>query len=351
MNSNEINDLRTVLKQLREEINQTFDTKVLAEVNAQLQTTAKGFDTIKAATQGVKVTTDTLNKAIAQTASAADDSNNKMTKSYGDMLTQLSKAADTAIQNVAKVVSSVFQGQLQSVKNQTQAATTELDKWHNQALTAAGDNAQKRTAIEKRFVADQQKIHQDQAVKEAQVKRSAAEMDKAISLSKIILNTAESVSKYSGGLPATAPLLAEAITTGAVQAAIVAAQPLPTIPKFATGVIGYKGKGTETSDSNLVAISNMESIIAAQPTKKYGQELEAINNMKFEQLLLNKYLLPALRATNNVTNNTSTETYNDWLLRKDIREGIHINKKAVQKLSEISDSIKGGAFINSRYHT
>ena len=350
MNSNQINDLRTVLKQLREEINQTFDTKLLAEVNAQLQTTAKGMEAVKAATQGVKVTADTLTKAITQTGNAAADSNNKMTKSYGDMLTQLSKAADTAVQNVSKVVSAVFQGQLQSVKNQTQTATTELDKWHNQALNAAGDNAQKRAAIEKRFAEQQQKIHQEQAIKEAQVKRSQAEMDKGISLAKIMMNTAESVSKYSGGLPATAPLLAEAIVTGAVQAAIVAAQPLPAIPKFATGVIGFKGKGTETSDSNLVAISNMESIIAAQPTKKYGQELEAINNMKFEQLLLNKYLLPALRATNTVTTNTSNETYNDWLLRKDIREGIHINKKAVRKLSEISDAIKGGAFINSRYH-
>lgn len=48
-------------------------------------------------------------------------------------------------------------------------------------------------------------------------------------------------------------------------------------PAFKDGVIGFNGKGTGTSDSNLVRISNGESVITADATRKNREILEQIN--------------------------------------------------------------------------
>lgn len=49
---------------------------------------------------------------------------------------------------------------------------------------------------------------------------------------------------------------------------------------FKDGIVNYKGKGTGTSDSNLVRISNGESVITAKATQQYSHILEAMNNNK-----------------------------------------------------------------------
>lgn len=247
---------------------------------------------------------------------------------------------------ISGIVSDIFKGQMQSIENQLKASENALNKWHTHALDVAGTNATKRAAIDKLYAKQQEKLQHDAAIKEAKVKRKQAEMDKAMRLFNIVIKTAENINSYVGGLPYTAPLLAMAAAMGAAEIAVVSAQPLPDIPKFARGIVGYKGKGTYTSDSNLVAISNMESIIAAKPTLKYGEELEAINNMKFEQLLLNKYLLPALQSSSK----TGTG-YDDWLLRKDVREGNHTVRKSAEYIVQgVADAVKHNSYFNTRYH-
>ena len=49
---------------------------------------------------------------------------------------------------------------------------------------------------------------------------------------------------------------------------------------FADGVIDFKGKGTERSDSNIVAISRGESVITAKGTKNASKMLTLINEGK-----------------------------------------------------------------------
>ena len=48
------------------------------------------------------------------------------------------------------------------------------------------------------------------------------------------------------------------------------------IPQFKKGVIDFQGKGTETSDSNLVMISKGESVMTAKETRRFKPVLEAI---------------------------------------------------------------------------
>jgi len=50
------------------------------------------------------------------------------------------------------------------------------------------------------------------------------------------------------------------------------------LPRFAEGVVGFKGKGTETSDSNLVLMSTGETMTSAKGTKKYRSILEGIHS-------------------------------------------------------------------------
>lgn len=52
---------------------------------------------------------------------------------------------------------------------------------------------------------------------------------------------------------------------------------------FATGVENFKGKGTGTSDSNIVAISSGESVLTAKGTSKYKGLATAINNLEAEK--------------------------------------------------------------------
>lgn len=59
---------------------------------------------------------------------------------------------------------------------------------------------------------------------------------------------------------------------------------------FAEGVEGFQGKGTETSDSNLVLISKGESVITAEATKKYKGLATAMNDGKVEQWFETRYV-------------------------------------------------------------
>jgi hypothetical protein len=58
---------------------------------------------------------------------------------------------------------------------------------------------------------------------------------------------------------------------------------------FKDGVEGFKGKGTGTSDSNIVAISNGESVVTAKGTKNYEGLATAMNNGDVEKWIGKNY--------------------------------------------------------------
>lgn len=127
----------------------------------------------------------------------------------------------------------------------------------------------------------------------AEIKLKQAKADQTQALFSIGIQTAiNTVKAFPNPL-----LIALAIAQGALMAAAVLSQPLPEVPAFAKGVVGYKGKGTFTSDENLVKISNQESIITAKSTIAKRAELEALNEGpdKFDRLIAYKYIAPALK--------------------------------------------------------
>lgn len=64
------------------------------------------------------------------------------------------------------------------------------------------------------------------------------------------------------------------------------------VGKFKDGVIDFQGKGSETSDSNIVAISNRESVITAKGTKAAPIALKMIN----EGIVTDSDLLPTIAS-------------------------------------------------------
>ena len=152
----------------------------------------------------------------------------------------------------------------------------------------------------------------------AKIKRKAAIADKAAKIISAGINIALGVTSALSNV-LTAPLAPLIKALGALQIAAIAAAP---IPKFKKGVVDYKGKGSETSDENIVAISNRESIITAQGTKKAPNLLEEINKGNITDDLLSMYKL----------NMPELSYYNsDKLAEKALKESER-NTKAVESL-------------------
>lgn len=124
--------------------------------------------------------------------------------------------------------------------------------------------------------------------REGEIKTKDAQNDKKLALFRIALDTAVAIVKAAPNLP----LMAIAGVLGAIQAGIVASTP---IPKFAKGVTRFKGKGTNTSDSNLALLSNNESVVTAKASIENEDAIDAMNKGYFRKYIEKNHVLPALQ--------------------------------------------------------
>ena len=236
-------------------------------------------------------------------------------------LKQLIDTVKVYTQTSGELISGIFKNvgdrEEQLLQDKFRRMSNLLTEWHSREVNMVGRTAKQKEMIETQYAEKQRKLQQQQAIEEAKIKREQAMVDKATKLSNVIMQTAENVTKYTGGLPATAPLLAEAVITGAVQAALIASQPLPAIPKFATGIVKIDGPGTETSDSIPALLSKNESVINAAATRKHEDALIAINTGNYERFVLEKYLKPALKMAGPTIINS--ESYDDFMLRNEVK--------------------------------
>lgn len=139
-----------------------------------------------------------------------------------------------------------------------------------------------------------ERIAKDAARKESELKRRQYQAEQNAAINRINIDTAVAVVKnfaQLGFIPAI-PINIATVASALIQKALVRAQP---VPKFKDGVIDYKGKGTTTSDSNTVQISNRESIIKAKQSMKHKDALTAINEGYFEKYANINFVEPALK--------------------------------------------------------
>lgn len=133
------------------------------------------------------------------------------------------------------------------------------------------ESAQNIEAIRAQYEAGQITQQQFNAQAKAE-KQKAFKEAKALNITMAVMNTANSImAQLANPTPYVGIVLAAlAAATGAAQIAIISKQ---QPPKFASGVIGLNGAGTETSDSIDAKLSRGESVMTAKATKRYHREL------------------------------------------------------------------------------
>lgn len=166
------------------------------------------------------------------------------------------------------------------------------------ALNQASTNAELQEAQRK---LDTKQITEEQFAEEVmRIKRNAAKQDKALNLFNIALNTAEGIIKYVSN-PITAPFVPFVVATGAIQAGIVAATPIP----FAKGTKSVKG-GQQGKDSVHALLMPDEMVIPVDRKRKYEPILNAIFDERISPDLLNSM---AAKGNMNFTQNNSIDEY------------------------------------------
>jgi len=173
-------------------------------------------------------------------------------------------------------------------------------------IALAGDDAQKKAAIEKKL-----------ADETAKIKRSQAIADKAQALFNIAISTAQNIVK---GPPPLVPLY---IALGAIQAAAVAARP---IPKFEKGGLV---KGARHSQGGVLAeLEGDEFVTSRHATKKNRPLLEAINGGKEKEYIYKRFQVPIIQASQQAL---TTQKLNAKLDSARMERELQLNRRADSK--------------------
>jgi len=157
-----------------------------------------------------------------------------------------------------------------------------LELARNRELEVVEGNAQAEAQINAKF----------DAQKGALLKKQLNE-EKAQQLFSIAINTAAAIVKGIAQFgPPPSPLGIAAIISasaiGLAQTGLVLSQ---KVPELAEGVLRFQGKGSTTSDSNLVKISDKETILSARTTDDYYPAVKAIYNREIAPEILNNLVM------------------------------------------------------------
>lgn len=179
-----------------------------------------------------------------------------------------------------------IQETLALIQDSAGAIFSVLDELLNQQITSLDQ----LTERQKKRVEDAEKIaekgnaalleQEQKRLDELEQKRERAlERQRGIAAAEAIINAVGAIVQGAaqGGIAGIAAVI------GGVAAGIIAITQIVG-GAFADGVIDYKGAGTERSDSNLVKISNRESVITANGTRKAKKALTLINDGKLTDM-------------------------------------------------------------------
>lgn len=147
---------------------------------------------------------------------------------------------------------------------------------------------------------EQERLNKAQQERE-KVARRQMQINAALQISSAALSAAQAVEGITNaaakGDPYTTALRV-ASAVAALGAGILAARAMVQ-GSFKDGVVDFQGKGTGTSDSNIVRISHGESVVTAKATKQYAPVLEAMNKGINPLPLLASNSLSKIPASNN----------------------------------------------------
>ena len=196
---------------------------------------------------------------------------------------------------------------------------------------------------------EKEKQIQDKALER---RRQIANAQRTIAVAEAGVNIGLGISKVFAetgpGAPLTVPLILGLVSTLIASAGGLAASLLPA---FKDGVVDFRGKGSETSDSNIAMISNHESIITAKGTRLAPEALRLINEGKLSDRDIFTDLSPLVLSGGNGKAEKEQKRTNDMLeevMRKistpEVHKHYYDEKGYRKRLTEIrkrSDKIQG----------
>lgn len=141
------------------------------------------------------------------------------------------------------------------------------------------------------------------------IQKAAYLVSRGFAVNQIIQHTAVANAKATAAFPLTGGLPWTAINTAAAVFSIgkILAQTVRDL-SFADGVIDFQGKGSGTSDSNVVRISHGESVVKASATSSSKGLLTGINNGVITDDIIPT--ITGMRALNQQQQNITLETRN-----------------------------------------
>jgi len=195
---------------------------------------------------------------------------------------------------VQSLSNEVFANQTAELQARAQGQLDALSVAEETALRSAGDNTERRRRIEEKFAEKRTKIEKQVAYEKAVIERKQAKAAKAFAIFNLVLSTAQAVLQAFSQLGPIGGAIAGAIIAalGIAQIAVVAARPLPELPKFEKGVLKVKrGKNKPGIDTIPALLTEGESVITAKASNKYSDELKAAQDLQLEDLIFRYIVL------------------------------------------------------------
>lgn len=155
----------------------------------------------------------------------------------------------------------------------------------DQQLQMIEDSIQQQQNLAERgldnTLAFEEKRRAESLAKKAELEKKARKQEQAQQLANVFLEFLKSYAK-EGSIGAPAKALAQTLIAKGLSDLIAG--------NFATGVENFKGKGTETSDSNLIGFSKGESVVTAKGTRENPGLVTAMNEGNVMDYFRENYL-------------------------------------------------------------
>lgn len=331
----ELDLLEQKLKLIKEEFDET-KRNASATVSADLEIMAS-----KARVAGIVAKTE------GEKAQAAIDSENAAfqaklegfknigitTQKENELIEQAKKEHEAILTNLTiEGEKKRYDKALEYAQTLTRAVSEEVDAQNqiknealNKEISDREKNIERQQELASKGLANQLAFEQAAKAREELARKEELERQRkqaeAIKLSELLMSNI--TQKLNSNKPFTT-----ALTEGFAETLVVKALAKTIAGAFADGVENFKGKGTGTSDSNLIAFSSGESVVTAKATANNPGLVTALNNGTFETEYLPKYAMET-----GITSNMGSNLANSMLLQiyKSNQEALPYLKKIADK--------------------
>jgi len=182
------------------------------------------------------------------------------------------------VDGLGNVADTIFQVTLNRQQQEFDSEVANLERIKDARIANENITADEKQIIEAQYQANVSKLREKQFKREQQAAVSQALLNGALAVTNLAVKTIPGTPAFFAGLALIG-------TTILSQIAVIKSTPPPA---FKDGVIDFKGKGTGTSDSNLVRMSRGESVMTAKETSENYDALMAIRRGQFNKFLNQK---------------------------------------------------------------